>query len=411
MTAARIDPEAAAARLTEATGRPLEPDAAFAVYRLGRSAFQAAVVRRFGHAHVIVAERSAAIGGAEFDGLLLAYLSGRHPDAGVRLWARIDDPADPADRKLRELLLQKITQAREALSDRDFTVMTLPAADVKLPLTREELESRIEELVEGTASLLEEALGEAMVAPGALAGVLMAGGAARTPLVAATLRRRLGVEPVTAAAGGVLAVEQPPAETRELDMVEEEPAARRRGGRRALAVVAALAVVVAAGAAFGTRWGDEEASQGGVGGAESAPAAAVEPEPTTATASPSTSPSEPSEGPETAASPSPAPADDEPEEPSRDEVTEEAERPTSERPATGAVPDLIGLSTADARRAVEEAGFADVEETGKWRSALDFTYDDCEVIEQDPAAGTTRPLSETVAVTFSYNGDASECEE
>jgi hypothetical protein len=112
MTTARIDPAAAAATLTERTGNPLRPDDAFAVYRLGRSGFRAAVVRRVGHAYVIVAERAAAIGGAEFDGLLLAYLSGRHPDAGVRLWSRVDDPSEPADWKLRALLLERIEIGR-----------------------------------------------------------------------------------------------------------------------------------------------------------------------------------------------------------------------------------------------------------------------------------------------------------
>ncbi|HEX2143813.1 MAG TPA: hypothetical protein VHG10_04805, partial [Glycomyces sp.] len=117
--AVRIDPGAAAARLTESTGNSIEPDAVFAVYRLGRTAFSAAVVRRVGNGHVVVAERAAAIGGAEFDGMLLAYLSGRHPDAGGRLWSRIDDPAD---HKLRATLLDEIARAREQLSAQDFTV-------------------------------------------------------------------------------------------------------------------------------------------------------------------------------------------------------------------------------------------------------------------------------------------------
>lgn len=405
MSMPRIDPGAAAATLTGRTGRPLEPDAAFAVYRLGRSAFQAAVVRRVGHSHVIVAERTAAIGGAEFDGLLLAYLSGRHPEAGIRLWSRIDQPTEPADHKLRALLLDKIIEAREALSERDFTVLALKAADVKLPLTREELESRIEELIGSTADLLEEALGEAGVAPGAFAGIVMAGGAARTPLVAATLRRRFGVEPVAAPPGAVEAVEPPPAETRELPMVDEEPARRGRG--RAIAVVAALAVVVAAGAAFGSRLGDGRPPEGGSGAAEGAPAVTEDHEATTATDSPSASASGPGEA---SASPSPDPVEEAPADPTRDESGDEEERPTTESAPTGTVPSLVGLSTADARRAVDDAGFADVAHTGEEQGVFDFSHEQCEVIGQEPEAGATRPLSETVAVTFSYRGDPGECE-
>jgi beta-lactam-binding protein with PASTA domain len=73
------------------------------------------------------------------------------------------------------------------------------------------------------------------------------------------------------------------------------------------------------------------------------------------------------------------------------------------------VPDLVGLSTADARTAADEAGFADVEATGDERGVFEF-YDQCEVIEQRPEAGATHPLSDAVEVTYSYSGDASECE-
>lgn len=402
----RIDPGAAAAEFTERTGRPLGPDAAFAVYRLGRSAFQAAVVRRVGHSHVIVAERTAAIGGAEFDDLLLAYLSGRHPDAGVRLWSRIDDPSEPADAKLRALLLEKIAKAREDLSARDFTVLALKAADIKLPLAREELESRIEEMIETTADLLEEALGLSGVAPGALAGVVMAGGASRTPLVASTLRRRFGLEPV-AAVGAVEAVEPPPAATRELPTVEERTA--RRGRARTVAIVAALTVVVAAGAAFGSQLGDGEPPEGGAGAAESPSEATGGAAPTSATASPSEGGTA-AESPEASESPSPEVDAESQAEPTREEATENEEQPTTQSASTGTVPDLVGLSTADARRAVDEAGFADYEQAGESRSIFDFTYEDCEVIAQEPEAGATRPLAETVEVTFSYSGEASECD-
>ena len=405
MSTARIDPAAAAASLTERTGNPLRPDDAFAVYRLGRSGFRAAVVRRVGHAYVIVAERAAAIGGAEFDGLLLAYLSGRHPDAGIRLWSRVDDPREPADWKLRALLLERIARAREDLSGRDFTVVTLQMADVKLPLTRDELESSIEELIRTTADLLEEALGEAGVAPGALAGIVMAGGAARTPLAADMLRRRFGVEPVAAAPGAVDAEEPAPAPTRELPTVDEEPA--RRGRTRVVAVAAALAVVVAAGAAFASGLGDDD-PQGGVAGAESAPASVAASDPTTATPSPSVSASELSEGTSPTESSQPDP-EEEAADPTREETTEEDVRPSTESAATGTVPDLVGLSTADARQAVDEAGFAGVDETGDERGVFEF-YDQCEVIGQQPEAGATRPLADTVEVTYSYSGDAGECE-
>ncbi|MDA1360838.1 Hsp70 family protein [Glycomyces luteolus] len=406
----RIDPGAAAASLSSATGGSLASGAAFAVYRLGRSSFHAAVVRRIDNHHVVVAERTEPIGGAEFDGLLLAYLSGRHPDAGVRLWSRIADPAEAADRQLRALLLEKITQAREQLSERDFTVINVTAADIKMPLRREEFETRVHELVDTTADVLEEVLVEAGVHPAELAGLLMAGGASRTPLAATTLRRRFGVEPVLAAPHAkVLVAEAAPVATRELPLVdEEEPAPRRKGQGRAVVLAAALLVVVGAGAAFGSQLGDSDSTEDEVsatGGTASA---------TTASPAASASP-EASESPaeEASASPSESPTPDEdeqgPEAPVEDEAPSE-EDPTTESAPTGSVPNLVGLSTADALRAVEEAGFEGMEQSGEARAVFDWSHEDCEVIEQSPVAGSTRALSETISVTFSYSGEESECD-
>ncbi|WP_205324873.1 Hsp70 family protein [Glycomyces sp. YM15] len=406
----RIDPGAAAASLISSTGGSLAPGAAFAVYRLGRSSFHAAVVRRVEGRHVVVAERMEPIGGAEFDGLLLAYLSGRHPDAGVRLWSRIADPSEAADRQLRALLMEKITQAREQLSERDFTVVNVPAADIKMPLTREEFESRVQELVESTADILEEVLAEAGVHPAELAGLLMAGGASRTPLTGTTLRRRFGVEPVLAAPHAkVLAAEAAPVATRELPLVdEEEEPPRRKGQRRTVVLAAALLVVVGAGAAFGSQLGDGDSTGDEVRADESASSATAS---ETAASSSPTAGESPVE--ETSASPSESPTPDAgeqgPEEPAENEVSPE-EGPTTESAPTGSVPNLVGLSTVDAHQAVEDAGFAGMEQSGEERGVFDWSHEDCEVIEQSPPAGSTRALSESVSVTFSYSGDASQCD-
>jgi hypothetical protein len=406
----RIDPGAAAASLSSSTGVPLASGAAFAVYRLGRSSFNAAVVRRIEGRFVVVAERSEPIGGAEFDGLILAYLSGRHPDAGVRLWSRIADPAEPADRQLRAQLLEKITQAREQLSGSDFTVITLPAADIKMPLTREEFESRVEELVVTTADVMEETLAEAGVHPAELAGLLMAGGASRTPLAAMTLRRRFGLEPVLAAPQAkVLAAEAPPVATRELPFVEEQEPPKRRGGqKRAVVVAAALLVVVGAGAAFGSQLGDGESTEDDTAIDESASAATTSE--TSATASPEVSETPSEASPSPSESPTPEETVEDTEDQGADEDPTEDSQPTTESAPTGSVPDVMGLSTAEAAQAVEQAGFAGVEQSGEERGVFDWSHEDCEVIGQSPEPGTTQALSEEVAVTFSYTGEASECD-
>jgi len=405
----RIDPGAAAASLSSSTGSPLASGAAFAVYRLGRSSFHAAVVRRVDGQCVVIAERTEPIGGAEFDGLILAYLSGRHPDHGARLWSRIADPSEPADRQLKALLLEKITQAREQLSERDFTVITLPSVDIKMPLTREEFESRVEELVVTTADVLEETLAEAGVHPAELAGLLMAGGAARTPLAATTLRRRFGVEPVLAAPNAkVLAAEAAPVATRELPYVEEEPQPRRRGQKRAVVAAAALLLLVGAGAAFGSQLGDGDSTEDDTLSEESPSAAA-----TSATESSSAPESAAASTEEASATPSESPTPDEADQGPQDPVEEASsseDEPTTERAPTGSVPNVVGMSTAEAHQAVEDAGFAGVDQTGEERGVFDWSHEDCEVIGQSPEAGSVQALSESVSVTFSYSGDASACD-
>jgi hypothetical protein len=167
---------------------------------------------------------------------------------------------------------------------------------------------------------------------------------------------------------------------------------------------------VAAGAAFGSQLGGGDPPEGGAGAAESAPAATGDREATSVTPSPSADGTASGESATPSESPSPDPVEETPAGPTREETSEEEEaRPTTERAPTGTVPNLVGLLTADARKAVDEAGFADLEQTGEQRGVFDFSYDDCEVIEQSPEAGTTRPLAETVKVTFSYASDASEC--
>ncbi|THV28589.1 Hsp70 family protein [Glycomyces paridis] len=404
--ASRIDPGAAAAGFAAAGGAELAPGAALAVYRLGRASFHAAVVRRIGDAHLLVAERSLAVGGAEFDALLLAYLSGRHRDADRRFWDRIVGSGE-ADRRLRATLLSKIATAREQLSERDFTVITVPVADLKLSLTREELESRIRELVEESVDLVEEAMAEAGVAPQTLAGVLVAGGASRTPLALATLRSRLPVDPVVAAVPDPLLDVQAPAATREMPLVDEEgPEAPRRRLVRPLAVLAALLVLVAAVAAFGSRLGDHEAPTAGSGAAVTGPAAG--PATSGAVDSPE-SPGGSGGAEESSGTPSPEVSEEAPADPTKSEPTTEA-APTTESAPTAAVPELVGLSTAEAHEAVADAGFSGVEQSGEWRSVFDLSHDDCEVIEQDPAPGEVVALAETVAVTFSYSGGEDECE-
>jgi beta-lactam-binding protein with PASTA domain len=51
-----------------------------------------------------------------------------------------------------------------------------------------------------------------------------------------------------------------------------------------------------------------------------------------------------------------------------------------------------------------------VDQSGEERGVFDWSHEDCEVIGQSPEAGSVQALSESVSVTFSYSGEASECD-
>ncbi|WP_168801435.1 Hsp70 family protein [Glycomyces buryatensis] len=405
--AADIDPEVAAARYTEAGGSELEPGQALVVYRLGSDLFDAAVIRSAGHRHFIASQRSAAIGGREFDALLLAFLSGRHRDADPTFWDRLDNPSDAADGRLRAGLSEKIRRARELLSKQDEAVVAVPEIGLALHLTREQVETCIRELVEQTVYLVEGVLND--VEP---AGLLLAGGAARTPLVAAELRRSLGLEPLMAT-GPVHAVEETP--TKAFDTLPEPggpvPRRQRRILARTGAISVALVAIVAAVAAFGTGLGDDQVPVSDPAASEATGDGGAGASDSTETA-PSTSPS-PSESSSSAEeSPSPSPEEeDEADAPASPESDpEDTTEPTTEAAETGRTPNVDGMQASDAGDEFADAGFHNISYVGEERGVFDFTYEDCEVIDQDPASGSEQPYDKKITVTYSYSsGDGSDC--
>ncbi|WP_035697492.1 Hsp70 family protein, partial [Glycomyces tenuis] len=169
----------AAAVYVEARGHEFEPGTALVVYELGASTCEVGVVRRDRDGRTVLAAHATGdIGGDEFDHLVLAYLSGRHRDTDPEFWDRVMDPSEEV---LRPALLEEIGRARERLSEQ-------PSADIaldglELQLTQQELESCIDELVEQSCELAARVLAAAGVGAEETAGLLLTGGASRTPLV------------------------------------------------------------------------------------------------------------------------------------------------------------------------------------------------------------------------------------
>ncbi|WP_460539950.1 Hsp70 family protein [Glycomyces halotolerans] len=406
--AAGIDPEAAGARYAEAGGSSLPPGAALVVYRLGAGSCDITVIRSEGGRHVVAAAGGTdAVGGLEFDELLLAYLSGRHRDADPEFWRRVDRPADLTDVELRAASLHEIKRVREYLSSESHARLTLPHTEIELLLTREELQERIAEPVERTVELLTTVLDDAEAAPADVAGVLLTGGASRTPLISAVLRERLGVEPMRldspAAGGDPRPVSSAPAG-------DSNPGDRRVLRRIGLIAAASILAVVVA-TVLSTRLGnlyppDTEAVR-------------AEETPTGTDRAESPTPSDPAtDEPETGSggdgavrgAPSPVVTENRDSEPEAPTPGDDAE-PTPENGTAATMPEVTGLSTAEAREALAEAGFSNVAMEGEPRGLFDWTHSDCEVIEQEPAAGARGAPDDHVLITFVYTGgDTDECE-
>jgi len=403
-------PEAAAVYV-EARGHELEPGAALVVYALGADACEVAVVRRDEEGHTVLAGRSVGrAGGDEFDDLVLAYLSGRHRDADPEFWDRVTDPAEIS---LRPALLAEIRAARERLSDRASTEIALREAGLELQLTQQELESCIGEVVEQTCELTLAVLAASGVDPGEAAGLLLIGGASRTPLVVARLAERTGLGPVlpdrpeqVAAEGAALVAYAASAP------VEPVPSRLRRNAVRAGVLAAILlAAVVGAGAIFGSEPGADEDEEPVAAETTSAPPSVP------ASEAPSTPEgslgSGGAEGPAAGEQQSPTPEDEEEESAGTDPTPEEAPTTTGpgreESASMGTVPEVTGMPAQEAKAYLTGAGFTDVDFEAEEDPLFGPWYDDCEVKAQDPEPGSWIELDAPITVTYSH-ADPDACD-
>lgn len=403
-------PEAAAVYV-QARGHELEPGAALVVYALGADACEVAVVRRDEEGHTVLAGRSVGrLGGEEFDDLVLAYLSGRHRDADPRFW---DRAVDPAETSLRPALLAEIRAARERLSDRASTEIALGEAGLELQLTQQELESCIGEVVEQTCELTLAVLAASGIDPDEAAGLLLIGGASRTPLVVARLAERTGLKPVlpdrpeqVAAEGAALVAYAASAP------VEPVPSRFRRNALRAGVLVSLLAAtIVSASAIFGSELGEGENAESA--GAETTSAPASSPASETPSASDGSLGSGGAEGPAAGEQQSSAPQEEGEESAEPDPAPEDSPTTTApgreESASVGTVPEVTGMSAREAKEHLAGSGFTDVEFEAEEDPLFGPWYDDCEVKTQDPEPGSRIELDTPITVVYSH-ADPDACD-
>ncbi|HEV7650946.1 MAG TPA: Hsp70 family protein [Actinophytocola sp.] len=182
---------AQAAARAHAERVPVSAGDLIAVYDLGGSGFDAAVVRRSADGRFAAAGRAEEleVGGLDFDELVFEHV---RTALGER-WTAMD-PADPALRPALARLRRECTLAKEALSaDTDVQIpVRLPGIDARVRIARAEFEELIRPVVEETAAALYRAIDAADSTPEDVSVVLLTGGSARIPLVTQVVSEVLG---------------------------------------------------------------------------------------------------------------------------------------------------------------------------------------------------------------------------
>ena len=169
----RLVAEPTAAAL--AFGLDARREGTFAVYDLGGGTFDLSILRlEAGVFHVLATAGDTRLGGDDLDAALAD---------------RLGLPGDPAT-------LLAARAIREALTDRDAWEGVLPGG-ARARVSRAELEEAIAPVVARTLGPARRALADAGLEPSALDGVVLVGGATRTPLVRREVRALFGRAPLT----------------------------------------------------------------------------------------------------------------------------------------------------------------------------------------------------------------------
>jgi actin-like ATPase involved in cell morphogenesis len=181
------DPEAAGHHHRAVHG--LDEGAALAVYDLGGSSFEAAVLTRRGEDVELLGapvgvER---LGGVDLDEVVIALVD----EATGGLLADLD-PDDDSSATALTRLRQDAVAAKEALSvdDEAEVSVLLPGRHTDVTVTRSAFEARIRPAVTRSVEALGRALETASVRPEA---VLLIGGSSRVPLIGRTVAEQLGL--------------------------------------------------------------------------------------------------------------------------------------------------------------------------------------------------------------------------
>jgi len=166
------------------------------VYDLGGGTFDVSVLQLHGNVmEVLATGGDTFLGGVDFDNRIIDFVIEEFRDA-----TKIDLTDSP-------IAMQRIKNASEAakidLSLLTNVVIELPyvadrrgkPVDLRIPLSRERLNSLVMDLVDRTFELVDRVLGEKNIPPSEIAEVLLVGGQTRMPLVQGKTHQHFGKPP------------------------------------------------------------------------------------------------------------------------------------------------------------------------------------------------------------------------
>jgi hypothetical protein len=300
------EPVAASRFFADLVGARIPEGRHAVVYDLGAGTFDVSVLRRSGDEfEVLVTHGLSDTGGLDIDAAIVGFLAATFADRDRAAWNRLAQPVTEADRRASRLLWDGVRSGKETLSRITTTMLHVPLFDTQVPFGREQLDTLARPVLDRSVEATRNALQEAAVGDGQLAGLFLVGGSSRMPLVATVLHQAFGIVPIVidqpelaVAEGsarttapplpGPTPVAPPPAPIDETAV----PAPPRRRHRWPIAVAAMLAALLIVLLAFQATTGNKHESSGHGGAAALASAGA----------SPSTHPS-PSPSPSTLVDP------------------------------------------------------------------------------------------------------------
>jgi hypothetical protein len=193
----RLIPEPVAAAMFFETSEQLAPGRFVAVYDLGASTLDTAVLSRSPSGFELRATNSSELGGDSFDWRLFKCLVAQLDSDQRRMLAAED--RDPARNARVFAFQQAARRAKELLSWQLTAEVSAPDGTSVLMLGRSEFESLVQADIGRGVEQLKDTIEQAGLAPGDLEAVCLAGGSTAIPMVAHLIGQRLELRVVKAA--------------------------------------------------------------------------------------------------------------------------------------------------------------------------------------------------------------------